>query len=398
MAAMSQATPEYVDRAWAHLARAASLVHRVWSGANGPLLLALALGLAAMAELAIYGDGLDAVALPNLLATLPLALARGHLPWAAVLVVSGAVLAVAEPSSTLTLSGLAVLLVVCYQVAARYRRRWSVLLALPFVVNGIASFAGDEESFPGLLLLVLVVAAQALGDARGQRGEAIAERDVTREAMAEALRDQAALEERARIARELHDIVAHHVSGIAVQAETARLTTPGMPEEGQRRLEAIGATARDALVEMRRLVGVLRADGGEDSERAPQPGLDRLDELIAAAWAAGTYVRLTMQGNVAPLPPGVDLTAYRIVQEALTNTRQHAPGANVDVELRYDADALHLRVRDNGPGPGNGVVEGHGLLGMRERVTMVGGSLQAGAAEGGGFVVEASLPVREQDA
>jgi len=165
-----------------------------------------------------------------------------------------------------------------------------------------------------------------------------------------------------------------------------------MPEEGRRRLEAIGATARDALTEMRRLLGVLRADAGGDPEHAPQPGLERLDELVGAA---GPHVRLILHGQVVPLPPGVDLTAYRILQEALTNVRRHAPGAAVDVELWYTADALRLRVRDNGPGPGPSGDDpgGHGVLGMRERAAMVGGTLRTGPANGGGFVVEADLPL-----
>jgi signal transduction histidine kinase len=201
------------------------------------------------------------------------------------------------------------------------------------------------------------------------------------------------VEERARIARELHDVVAHHVSMVAVQAETARLTTPGMPEEGQERLLAIGDTAREALTEMRRLLGVLRADAAGDAERAPQPGLGHLTELLEDARAAGTSVRLTVSGAVAPLPAGVDLTAYRIVQETLTNARRHASGATVEVELRFAADALHLRVRDDGPGPGEGEPHGHGLLGMRERAASVGGTLRAGRAAEGGFAVEAELPL-----
>jgi signal transduction histidine kinase len=161
-----------------------------------------------------------------------------------------------------------------------------------------------------------------------------------------------------------------------------------MPVEGQQRLAEIGETAREALTEMRRLLGVLRS--GEGAELAPQPGLDRLDELVSGA--GGASVRLTMSGARAALPPGVDLTAYRIVQEALSNARRHAPGADVDVLLGFGARRLLIRVRDHGPGPaGNG--DGHGLQGMRERVATVGGSLHTGEAVGGGFVVEANLPV-----
>jgi signal transduction histidine kinase len=144
--------------------------------------------------------------------------------------------------------------------------------------------------------------------------------------------------------------------------------------------------------EMRRVLGVLRDDAGAEAEHAPQPGLDRIDELIEAARDHGAEVRLIVHGTVAPLARGVDLAAYRIVQESLTNARRHAPGARVEVELGYGEDVLRLRVRDRGPGPSGGR-GGHGLAGMRERAAAAGGTLRAGAAEGGGFAVEAELPL-----
>jgi signal transduction histidine kinase len=150
---------------------------------------------------------------------------------------------------------------------------------------------------------------------------------------------------------------------------------------------------------MRRLLGVLRDDaedaGATVAGRHPQPGLPQLAELIdAAREASGAAARLIVSGPVAEFDPGVELAAYRIVQEALTNARRHAPGAAVDVELRYQDDALHLRIRDNGPGPGHG--GGHGLSGMRERALAVGGSLRTGAAPGGGFFVAADLPAKPE--
>jgi signal transduction histidine kinase len=199
--------------------------------------------------------------------------------------------------------------------------------------------------------------------------------------------------EHARIARELHDVVAHHISMLVVESDAARLATPGMPEEGAARLLAIRATARDAMNEMRRVLGVLRDDAGVDAQHAPQPGLERLNELVEAARDAGTPVRLIVHGPVAELDAGVDLTAYRVVQEALTNARRHAPGAAVDVELGYGAGVLRVRVRDDGPGPAGDGAGGHGLLGMRERAEAVGGTLRHGRAGGGGFEVEAELPV-----
>src|SRR5262249_54448346 len=145
--------------------------------------------------------------------------------------------------------------------------------------------------------------------------------------------------------------------------------------------------------ETRRLLGVLRADVEGAADRSPQPGLDQLGELVDTARDAGANVRLVLQGRVVPLPAGIDLTAYRILQEALTNARRHAPGSDVEVEVTYGEKALTLRVRDHGPGPGDGeLVPGHGLVGMQDRAAIAGGTLSFGSAEGGGFVVEATLP------
>ncbi|MEV3924672.1 sensor histidine kinase [Actinomadura coerulea] len=234
-----------------------------------------------------------------------------------------------------------------------------------------------------------------------RRAEAAA-RDASRRAFETTLLEHTARGERARIARELHDVVAHHISMISVQAETARLAVPGMPEEGARRLLAIGDTARTALTEMRRLLGVLREDAGAEPTRRPQPGLQELLDLVDQTRETGAAgVRLIVGGHVAALDPGLELAAYRIVQEALTNARRHAPGAAVDVELDYAPDALRVSVRDNGPGPGPGGgpgagPAGHGLLGMRERAAAVGGDLRTGPGPAGGFLVEATLPVGEE--
>jgi signal transduction histidine kinase len=188
---------------------------------------------------------------------------------------------------------------------------------------------------------------------------------------------------------------------IAVQAESARLTTPGMPAAGAQRLSAIGDTARSALTEMRRLLGVLREDTGDDdlAGRQPQPGLRQLTELLDATRdASGAGARLIVRGRLPGLDPGVELAAYRIVQEALTNARRHAPGAAVDVELHHTGDALAVRIRDNGPGPPPVMPAGsHGLAGMRERAAAAGGELRTGAAPGGGFLVTARLPAKAEE-
>jgi signal transduction histidine kinase len=271
------------------------------------------------------------------------------------------------------------------------------LLVLALALHGDAA---------AVLLASLVPIAVGAAIALRARSEA-ARQSAARAMLADTLTENLARGERARIARELHDVVAHHISMIAVQAETARLTTPGLPAAGAQRFAEIGDTARAGLTEMRRLLGVLREDVGDaGGDRHPQPGLSQLAELIdSAREASDAGARLIVSGPVAPFDPGVELAAYRIVQEALTNARRHAPGAAIDVELCYDDDTLRLRVRDNGPGPSlsssAGSSEepegpGHGLLGMRERAATVGGSLRTGAASGGGFLVEAVLPAKPE--
>ena len=208
---------------------------------------------------------------------------------------------------------------------------------------------------------------------------------------------RAVLEERARIARELHDVVAHHMSLIAVRAETAPYRLPGLSETARAEFGALSEVAREALAEMRRLLGVLRHD--QPTALAPQPQLADLPALIDAARQAGLSVELSATPALGRVPPGVGLCAYRIVQESLSNASQHAPGAAVTVSVGHDPGAVLLRVA-NGPGgtagpPGNEHGPGHGLTGMRERVALLGGSLSAGPAPDGGFVVSAVLPVGE---
>ena len=208
---------------------------------------------------------------------------------------------------------------------------------------------------------------------------------------------RAVLEERTRIARELHDVVAHHMSLIAVRAETAPYRITGLSEPARAEFGALSEVAREALAEMRRLLGVLRHD--QPAALAPQPQLADLPALIDAARRAGVSVELSAAPAVGRLPPGVGVCAYRIVQESLSNASQHAPGAAVTVSVGQEAGAVLLRVA-NGPGeaagpPEDGHGSGHGLTGMRERVALLGGSLSAGPAPDGGFVVSAVLPVGE---
>jgi signal transduction histidine kinase len=201
----------------------------------------------------------------------------------------------------------------------------------------------------------------------------------------------AVAEERNRIARELHDVVGHSVSLMTVQASAVRrLMRPDQAKE-RAALETVEAAGREALTEMRRMVGVLRS-GNAAPNLAPPPTLDQLGILAETFRHAGLDVVLESDGEPVPLPPGLDLTAYRLVQEALTNTLRHAGATRVAVCVRYGADALLLTVRDDGHGP-NGSPPGTGLLGMRERVAVYGGTLTAGAADGGGFELRAELPL-----
>ena len=208
---------------------------------------------------------------------------------------------------------------------------------------------------------------------------------------------RAVLEERTRIARELHDVVAHHMSLIAVRAETAPYRLSGLPESARAEFAALSEVAREALTDMRRLLGVLRHD--EPAVLAPQPRLSDLPMLVDAARQAGIPVDLSTASVLDAVPSGVGVCAYRIVQESLSNASQHAPGAAVTVSVDRDAGAVLLRVA-NGPGgpadpSGNERGPGHGLAGMRERVALLGGSLSAGPAPDGGFVVRAMLPLGE---
>jgi signal transduction histidine kinase len=208
---------------------------------------------------------------------------------------------------------------------------------------------------------------------------------------------RAVLEERTRIARELHDVVAHHMSLIAVRAETAPYRLTGLSEPVRAEFGALSEVAREALAEMRRLLGVLRHD--QPAALAPQPQLADLPTLVDAARQAGVSVELSAPSALGRVPPGVGVCAYRIVQESLSNASQHAPGAAVTVSVGRDAGAVLLRVA-NGPGgpagpSGSEHGPGHGLTGMRERVALLGGSLSAGPAPDGGFVVSAVLPLGE---
>jgi signal transduction histidine kinase len=347
------------------------------------------------------------VVLPSLLGTLPLGFLWNRTVAATILICAANFLSLAV-FRLLPLAALVAQVIVSYRVGRHGSQLMAAFLTLPFLALALAGLkpllaapAWPGESALAILAAALGPAAACTGAALRSRTEAI-QRTAASEAIAETLLEHTARGERARISRELHDVVAHHVSMIAVQAETARLATPGMPPAGAQRLSAIGDTARAALTEMRRLLGVLREDSGDTTAyRQPQPGLAQLGELLDdAREVSGIGARLIVRGWLTSLDPGVELAAYRIVQEALTNARRHAPGAAVDVEMDFADDVLRLRVRDNGPGPPlaqpDQLPAGHGLLGMRERAAAVGGELTTGQAPGGGFLVQATLPIKAE--
>jgi signal transduction histidine kinase len=208
---------------------------------------------------------------------------------------------------------------------------------------------------------------------------------------------RAVRDERTRIARELHDVVAHHVSAIAVQAGAAEEIVERNPQRAREALHVIQETSRQALIEMRALLNVLRSGDEAGREREPQPGMAQIDRLIERSRAAGLTVTLRVEGTVQPLPEALDLSAYRIVQEALTNSIKHAGPAHACVLVRYAERILELDIRDDGRGQTDrsaGPPQGRGLVGMRERVALFGGDMVVGPTPGQGFRVGVRLPLR----
>jgi signal transduction histidine kinase len=334
-----------------------------------------------------------------LLHTLPLA-ARRRFPGAVLALCVATGLAVATLGVP-ELLGIAILVAV-YSVAA-YGDRWVSLAGLAAAELGAAAVQLTQGSFqwPTPITNALVIAAAwLLGHFVGVRRAYTARLEQTAElerARAEQAR-QAVAEERLRLARELHDVVAHSISVIAVQSGVGAHVAKTQPEEAAKALAAIEVTSRAALTELRRLLGVLRQEDEPQGDLAPVPGLADLDSLLAEVAKAGLAVRLQVEGRPAQLPAGVDLSAYRIVQEALTNVVKHAGPARAQVAIRYRDHEVMVEVTDDGRGAvvptGDGRARvGHGLIGMRERVAVFGGDLQTGPRPGGGFRVAARLPL-----
>ncbi|MEU1849591.1 sensor histidine kinase [Streptomyces sp. NPDC019990] len=257
--------------------------------------------------------------------------------------------------------------------------------------------SGRQYQPTGVLALSLFTVVVILGTALRGRREARAQLVEQTTLTAEERTRRTLLEERSRIARELHDVVAHHMSVISIQAQVAPHLVENPPDALKENLAGIRQNALEALTELRRVLGVLRSEHGPGepfTDHAPQPTLDRLDALVANTRAAGREVTVEIDGERRPLPSGVELSAYRIVQEALSNVLRHAPGASAKVRLTYRRDGLEVEIvnsRPTGPAPPS-TGAGHGLLGMRERVAMLGGTMTAHPWHWDGFKVTAFLP------
>ena len=362
---------------------------------------ALVVGLAVVSEIEIWVTsvpGPKLVIAPGvLLWTLPL-LWRRRFPFAAPAFAFAmqALTAFAGDEVGSGVTGYAAFLLTFWAVGA-HNGRHEALAGVAIGFASIAVIADQDVRVDRYDMASVMVTGGALSffayalQRRARRAGALEERADRLEREREARERAAVAEERRRIARELHDLVAHSVSVMTVQAGAARLVVEEEPERAVAPLRAVEETGRQALAEMSRLLGILQ--GEDEPALVSQPGLADLDALLVQAHAAGLPVELTVEGEPTALPPGVDLAAYRIVQEALTNARRHAGPARAHVTVSYTPEALELEVADDGCGGFAETGAGHGLVGMRERAGLYDGDLEAGPRPGGGFTVRARLPL-----
>jgi signal transduction histidine kinase len=296
-------------------------------------------------------------------------------------------------------------MIAMYTIAAQCAFRWAVgavlvaeagmAMAVYSERHGQRVPADWKELMPYSILVGAIWMSGLYINTRRKYMRSLEERAKRLERERDAQAEVAAAAERARIAREMHDVIAHSISVMVVQADGAAWTVDTDTRRARRAMEAIGATGRQALMEMRRMLGVLREGGG--AGLAPQPGVDQLGELIGQIRSAGLPVELVVAGTPSPLPAGLGLAIYRIVQEALTNVLKHAgPMARARVELHYGDRTIEVRIRDDGRGATFSDGRGHGLVGMRERAAVYGGTVRAEPVAGGGFQVTAWLPVKEE--
>ena len=269
---------------------------------------------------------------------------------------------------------------------------WAAVIATAAVIDSQSGSAYSDFFWTTLILTLAWFFGAALGS-RTEQARELSRRVEAAERDRATAAERATAEERARIARELHDVVAHSVSVMVVQTSGVRRL---LKEEQHREREALMSVeqiGRQALTEMRRMLGVMRSGGDPPAALTPQPGLQHLDRLIAQVEEAGMPVTLRVEGDRPELSPGIDLSAYRIVQEGLTNALKHAKGAHAEVLVRYIDSSVQLEIADDGQGVPSRDGMGHGLVGMRERVALYGGTIEAGPRDGGGFLLRARLPV-----
>jgi signal transduction histidine kinase len=327
-------------------------------------------------------------------------LLRGRIPLVPLAV--GVVLIATPTLNELANSGvMAIGVMTClYSCGVRYEPAISLgglaigLAAIPLsVATSTSGFSANDTLWVTLIVIAPWAAGRLVRGMR-ERAQLLERYNVQLEREQEATAVRASAEERIRIARELHDVIAHSLSLIVVQARGGRrMVNRHRPAETLEAFDTVEHAAQRALDEMRRLLGMLREDES-DLALVPPPSLSRLPDLIEQVADAGLHADLVVEGEPRDLPPGIDLSAYRIVQEALTNALRHSGTSRAQVIVTYGADRLELQVLDDGPGATNTSGSGHGLIGIRERVTVYGGELQAGARPDGGYALTARLPLR----
>jgi signal transduction histidine kinase len=371
------------------------VTHRRALTAHGDALLAVALGALFLLEILTESGFGSRRGLSLALAGLFVVALAWRRPLPLLGLIAGVALIevsnLAVPALANTATFLLAYAVAIYSCGRHTQGRWAVaagvivLAAIPLAaIEPGQPFSLSDAGFIVIFSLGPFAAGRLVRVRNARERGLVAERDTRARA--------AVAEERGRIARELHDVVAHAISVMVLQARGGRRMLDEDPAQTRDALGVIERSGEQALSEMRRLLGLLR-ESDDGLALAPQPGLARLGELVAGVTASGLPLEVTVEGEPFGLPPGVDVSAYRIVQEALTNALKHAGPARGQVIVRYAPDAVELEVRDDGPGTGNGGGSGHGLAGIRERVAVYGGDFESGRRPEGGYAVRARLPL-----
>jgi signal transduction histidine kinase len=379
--------------------RVKAVIERIRRQAFEAVVLTFAVAASVEALVAPHIHRRPVIVLLALTWTLPFLLRR-RAPFGAPLAVTAGIGALALVAPERSITSLTMPFVAALAVAVSFgllpERRlsiagWAAIVGTAALVDSRSGSAISDFFWTTLVLTLAWFFGTALG-ARTEQARELRARVEAVEREQSFAAQRAASEERARIARELHDVVAHSVSVMVVQASGVRRLLRDEQDREREALLSVEQIGRQALTEMRRMLGVMRNED-EPATLAPQPGLEHLDRLIAQVEEAGLPVTLRVEGERPALAPGIDLSAYRIVQEGLTNALKHAKGAHAEVLVRYVDSSVELEISDDGRGSAVGDGKGHGLVGMRERVALYGGTIEAGPRAGGGFVLRAQLPV-----